>query len=152
VKNTIKFSALILIFFFTLISCKQETKTDSNSVVKIEVNEKDPLPSWNDTDTKINILAYVKDVTNSGSDNFIPISDRIATFDNDGNLWSEQPAYFQLFFAIDRVKIMAEDHPEWKDEQPFKAVLENDMKTLKELGMKDEIQEKHGETSDEALK
>jgi len=135
-KGKVKFSLLILIFFFILVNCKQEIKTESNSVVKIEINEKDPLPSWNDTNTKSNILAYVKDVTNSESNNFIPIAERIATFDNDGNLWSEQPAYFQLFFAIDRVKTMAGDHPEWKEKQPFKAVLENDMETLKHLGMK----------------
>jgi len=73
-------------------------------------------------------------VTNANSENFIPLANRISTFDNDGNLWSEQPAYFQLFFAIDRVKAMAEEHPEWKDEQPFKAVLENDMEALAKQG------------------
>ncbi len=133
-KNTVKFSFLILIFLFTLVSCKQETKTENNSEGKIEVKEKDPLPSWNDSDSKNNILAYVNDVTNIANENFIPIKDRIATFDNDGNLWAEQPAYFQLFFAIDRVKAMAADHPEWKDQQPFKAVLENDMEALKKQG------------------
>jgi len=135
-KNRIIFYSLILIFLFTLVSCKQETKIESILVVKIEVPEKDPLPSWNNTNTKNNILAYVKDVTNSESENFIPIADRIATFDNDGNLWAEQPAYFQLFFAMDRIKAMAGEHPEWKEKQPFKAVLENDMETLKESGMK----------------
>jgi phosphoglycolate phosphatase-like HAD superfamily hydrolase len=94
----------------------------------------DPLPSWNKGKTKSAIIDYVSDVTDAGSKNFIPIVDRVATFDNDGNLWSEQPAYFQLFFAIDRVKAMASDHPEWKDEQPYKAVLEGDMKTLAEQG------------------
>jgi len=135
-KNTIKFYSLILIFLFTLVSSKQETKTENNSAVKIEAQEKDPLPSWNDTNTKNNILAYVKDVTNSESNNFIPVKDRIATFDNDGNLWSEQPVYFQLFFVLDRIKEMASEHPEWKDQQPFKAVLEDDMETIKKSGMK----------------
>lgn len=95
---------------------------------------KDPLPSWNSGKTKSAIMEYVADVTNPGSKNFIPVVDRVATFDNDGNLWSEQPAYFQLFFAIDGVKAMAAEHPEWKNEQPFKAVLEGDMKALAEQG------------------
>jgi hypothetical protein len=64
----------------------------------------------------------------------VPIEDRIATFDNDGNLWSEQPAYFQLFFAIDRVKAMADEHPEWKNKQPYKAILENNMDELMKQG------------------
>ncbi|CDF78385.1 NapD-like protein [Formosa agariphila KMM 3901] len=93
------------------------------------------LKSWNNTANKQAIIAYVSDVTNPKSSNFIPVADRIATFDNDGTLWSEQPAYFQFFFAIDRVKKMAKDHPEWKTEQPFKAVLENDMEALKASGM-----------------
>jgi hypothetical protein len=94
----------------------------------------DPLPSWNEGETKTAIITYVRAVTESNSPDFIPVKDRIATFDNDGNLWSEQPAYFQLFFAIDRVKAMAADHPEWATEQPFKAVLENDMETLAKQG------------------
>jgi hypothetical protein len=75
----------------------------------------------------------VTSVTAKGPD-FVPVSERIAVFDNDGTLWSEQPMYFQLFFAIDRVKAMAADHPEWKDKQPFKALLENDMKTFMSYG------------------
>jgi phosphoglycolate phosphatase-like HAD superfamily hydrolase len=102
--------------------------------MSIGVNGQDPLPSWNKGKTKSAIVDYVEDVTDSKSKNFIPVADRVATFDNDGNLWSEQPAYFQLFFAIDRIKAMAPDHPEWKDEQPYKAVLEGDMKTLAEQG------------------
>lgn len=133
-KIIIKITSLILFIFFTLVSCKQETKIKNNNEAKLEISETDPLPSWNEVDSKNNIIAYVNDVTNKESENFIPIIDRIATFDNDGNLWSEQPAYFQLFFAIDRVKAMAVDHPEWKDQQPFKAVLENDMEELKKQG------------------
>ncbi len=106
--------------------------------VKIENSEltanQDPLPSWNEGQTKSAIIAYVASVTTADSPDFIPVKDRIATFDNDGNLWAEQPAYFQLFFAIDRVKAMAADHPEWKNEQPFKAVLENDMEALAKQG------------------
>ncbi|MEN8186674.1 MAG: HAD family hydrolase [Bacteroidota bacterium] len=102
---------------------------------KTETIKKDPLPSWNDTSAKKEIIAYVNTVTNKNNSGFIPVNDRIATFDNDGTLWSEQPAYFQLFFAIDRIKAMAPQHPEWKNEQPFKAVLENDMEALKKSGM-----------------
>ena len=79
-------------------------------------------------------MAYVDNVTLEGSANFIPIVDRIATFDNDGNLWSEQPAYFQLFFAIDRIKALAAEHPEWKTTQPYQSVLEDDMSTLMSYG------------------
>jgi phosphoserine phosphatase len=94
----------------------------------------DPLPSWNKGKTKTAIINYVNDVTNAESENFIKIPDRIATFDNDGNLWSEQPAYFQLFFAIERVKALAPGHPEWKTEEPFKSVLENNMGNLIDQG------------------
>jgi hypothetical protein len=94
----------------------------------------DPLPSWNEGQTKSAIVDFVNDVTNPASNNFIEVADRIATFDNDGNLWSEQPAYFQLFFAIDRVNQMAPEHPEWKTEQPFKSVLENEMAELAKQG------------------
>ena len=90
----------------------------------------DPLPSWNDGPTKQAIVEFVEGVTREGSPSFVPEADRIATFDNDGTLWSEQPLYFQLQFAIDRVKAMAPEHPEWKDVQPFKALLEGDMKAL----------------------
>ena len=96
----------------------------------------DTLPSWNDGTSKTNIVSYVKAVTDKNSSDFIPVVDRIAVFDNDGTLWSEQPAYFQLFFAMDRVKALAPQHPEWQTTQPFKAVLENDMKTLMESGKK----------------
>lgn len=133
-KGTIKLYTLSIIFLILLSSCKQEV--NNNTETKKETIEVDPLPSWNDVESKSNIIAYVKDVTNSESNNFISIKDRIATFDNDGNLWSEQPIYFQLFFVLDRIKEMASEHPEWKDQQPFKAVLENDMETIKRSGMK----------------
>ncbi|MCG6909893.1 MAG: haloacid dehalogenase-like hydrolase [Deltaproteobacteria bacterium] len=88
----------------------------------------DPLPSWNNGQTKQSILAFVKNVTTSGSPGFLPPSERIATFDNDGTLWSEQPMYFQLFFALDRVKALAPQHPEWKTEEPFASLLGGDVK------------------------
>ena len=120
---------MISIVFFT---CKE--KVDSTEISTSIDEIVDPLPSWKDGATKQAIMNYVNDVTTEGSANFIPVSERIATFDNDGNLWSEQPAYFQLFFAIDRVKAMASEHPEWKTTQPYQSVLENDMKTLMSYG------------------
>jgi phosphoserine phosphatase len=89
----------------------------------------DPLPSWNDSPSKQAIVSFVERVTRAGGPDFVAPEERIATFDNDGTLWSEQPAYFQLLFALDRVKAMAPEHPEWKTTQPFKGVLENDMKS-----------------------
>ena len=120
--------------FFSLIFISCETSKKENQNTQSETTETNPLPSWNDVTSKSNIIAYVSDVTNSESKNFIPVKDRIATFDNDGNLWSEQPAYFQLFFTIDKIKSMAATHPEWKTEQPFKAVLDNDMAELGKQG------------------
>lgn len=89
----------------------------------------DPLPSWNEGKTKAAIVDFVTRTTTAGPD-FVAVEDRIATFDNDGTLWSEQPLYFQLVFVLNRIKAMAKDHPEWKDTQPFQAVLEGDTKTL----------------------
>ena len=94
----------------------------------------DPLPSWNDGPAKQSILNFVAAVTREGSPDLVSAPERIATFDNDGTLWVEQPMYVQLAFAIDRVKTLAPQHPEWKDKQPFKAALDGDMKTLSESG------------------
>jgi len=94
----------------------------------------DPLPSWNDGAVKQAIVSFVEATTDAAGPDFVPEPERIAVFDNDGTLWSEQPAYFQLLFAVDRVKSMAPEHPEWKKTQPFQAVLEGDMKTLAAAG------------------
>src|SRR5438270_7996136 len=83
----------------------------------------DPLPSWNDTAPKKAIIAFVEKVTREGSPDFVRPGERIATFDNDGTLWAEQPIYFQFLFAMDRIKALAPQHPEWKTEEPFKFVL-----------------------------
>ena len=88
----------------------------------------DPLPSWNDTASKQVIIAFVGKVTQQGSKSFVPVPERIATFDNDGTLWAEQPMYFQLFFALDRVKALAPQHPEWKTKEPFASLLKGDVK------------------------
>jgi phosphoserine phosphatase len=96
----------------------------------------DTLPSWNDGPAKKAIIQFVERVTKEGSPDFVPPAERIATFDNDGTLWSEQPIYFQLAFALDRMKALAPQHPEWKTQQPFKAVLDGDMQTLAASGEK----------------
>lgn len=94
----------------------------------------DPLPSWNDGPEKTAISQFITRVTKPGSPDFVPLAERIAAFDNDGALWSEQPIYFQFAFALDRVKALAPQHPEWREQQPFKAVIEGDMKELVESG------------------
>ena len=88
----------------------------------------DPLPSWNDSAPKKSIVAFVEKVTKEGSPDFVPVPERIATFDNDGTLWAEQPMYFQFLFALDRVKALAPQHPEWKDQEPFASLLKGDLK------------------------
>src|SRR6266513_4440180 len=88
----------------------------------------DPLPSWNDTAPKKAIVAFVEKVTKEGSPDFVPPEERIATFDNDGTLWCEKPMPIQLFFALDRVKALAPQHPEWKDKEPFASLLKGDVK------------------------
>lgn len=87
----------------------------------------DPLPSWNDTGPKQAIISYVDRVTAPESKHFVPPAERIATFDNDGTLWSEQPLYVQLLFVVDRVKALAPEHPEWESKEPFASVLKGDM-------------------------
>jgi phosphoserine phosphatase len=98
--------------------------------------ETDPLPSWNDGATKAAIVAFVGLTTDKSSPRFVPPAERIATFDNDGTLWPSHPMYTQLAFALDRIKELAPQHPEWKTQQPFKAVLDNDMKALAAAGEK----------------
>ncbi len=90
--------------------------------------EKEMLASWNEGSAKQSIIDFVAAVSKEGSSDFVPAAERIAVFDNDGTLWSEQPMYFQLFFAIDRVKAMAPDHPEWNDTEPFASIIKGDVK------------------------
>ena len=94
----------------------------------------DMLPSWNDSTAKRSIIEFVARVNKKGGADFVPPMDRIAVFDNDGTLWAEQPFYFQGLFVFDRVRALAPQHPKWKNKQPFKAVLENDMKALAAAG------------------
>jgi hypothetical protein len=96
----------------------------------------DPLPSWNEGAAKQAIVEFVDRVTDEDGPDFVPLDQRIATFDNDGTLWAEQPIYFQLAFALDRIKALAPQHPEWQDAPPFKAVLEGDLAALAASGEK----------------
>ncbi len=96
----------------------------------------DPLPSWNDGKAKQSIVNFVTKVTKAGSPDFVPAPQRIATFDNDGTLWAEQPVYFQLLFAIDRVKALAPQHPEWQTQEPFASLLKGDLKGVMAGGEK----------------
>lgn len=123
------YTALVILLLMILSGCSSKflTKTD-------------PLPSWNEGASKTNIIEFVQAVTEQSSPDYVPPAERIATFDNDGTLWSERPVYFQLYFAIDRVKQLAPQHPEWHNTQPFKAVLEDDMQTLAASGEKGLLQ------------
>jgi len=96
----------------------------------------DPLPSWNDGQTKTSITTFVARVTTQGGADFVPPAERIATFDNDGTLWIEQPMYVQLAFILDRAKALAPQNPGWKTKQPFKAVLDGDLRALAASGEK----------------
>jgi len=102
--------------------------------------QSDPLPSWNAGATKSSIVEFVGRVTKEGGADFVPIPERIATFDNDGTLWAEQPVYFQVAFAFDRIRAMAPQHPEWKDTEPYKSVLAGDEKALAGLDQKSLLQ------------
>jgi phosphoserine phosphatase len=99
-----------------------------SAVVTLSAFGAGPLPSWNDGPAKQSIISFVEKVTTEGSPDFVPVAERIATFDNDGALWCEQPMYFQLLFALDRVKVMAPQHPEWNEKEPFASLLKGDLK------------------------
>jgi phosphoglycolate phosphatase-like HAD superfamily hydrolase len=102
----------------------------------VPVLAQDVLPSWNDGASRNAIIDFVTAVTTEGAPDYVAPDDRVATFDNDGTLWSEQPYYFQLAFALDRIKALAPQHPEWKDTEPFKSVLAGDLKSVAASGKK----------------
>jgi hypothetical protein len=106
------------------------------SLTRPALAQTDPLPSWNDGAAKSSITGFVARVTTQGGPDFAPPDQRIATFDNDGTLWVEQPMYVQFAFVLDRVKALAPQNPGWKTKQPFKAVLDGDMKALAASGEK----------------
>jgi len=96
----------------------------------------DPLASWNDGNTKRSILDFVESVSTAGSNDYVPINERIAVFDNDGTIWCEQPVPVQVFFMGDRIKALAPQHPEWQRTEPFKSILVGDLKTALATGIK----------------
>jgi hypothetical protein len=130
---------LVLLICSVYSSCKKESEP-KEVTTSLKVEKEDPLPSWNEGTTKEAILNFVGRVTNPEHTDFVAVEDRIATFDNDGNLWSEQPLYFQIIYAIERVKAIAEDHPQWKTTQPFQAVIEDDKEALLASGKKGLLQ------------
>ena len=121
-----KIGRILLYGFFTIFAV---------SIFSV-ANAANPLQSWNDGAAKTAILEFVAAVTNKNGSDYVEPAERIAVFDNDGTLWVEYPMYTQALFAFDRVKALAPQHPEWKTTQPFKAVLEGDMKTVGASGMK----------------
>ncbi len=123
----IKIAGLVLLA--VTLACNPPSDTSTS-----DTTPSDPLPSWNDGAAKQEILDFVARVTDPNGSDFVPEGERIATFDNDGTLWAESPLYFQLLFAVDRVKALADEHPEWTSEQPFKAILEDDRETLGGMG------------------
>lgn len=119
----IKITALVL-SLLVLLSCQKATEEKTSQDAEVKT---DPLPSWNEGVSKKAIVDFVTNATTEGNAGFIPVSDRIACFDNDGTLWSEQPLYFQFLHALDRVNELAQQHPEWKTKEPFKYILKGDM-------------------------
>ena len=100
----------------------------------VALAQSDALPSWNDGPAKQSILDFVSRTTTNGSRDWVPVPERIACFDNDGTLWTEQPMYFQVMFAFDRVKAMVGQHPEWRTREPFRSILADDRAALAALG------------------
>ena len=105
--------------------------------VAMVARAEDPLPSWNEGTTKKAILDFVEAVTETGGKGYVPPADRIATFDQDGTLWTEHPAYVQAVFALERLGELAPQHPQWKDQEPFKAVLSNDKEAIAKFSEQD---------------
>jgi hypothetical protein len=130
-----KVAGLLLLVTFTF-ACGTAPAPAATTPAPPAAAAADLLPSWNDTGAKKAIVEFVGRVTREGGPDFVPVSERIATFDNDGTLWSEKPAPFQLMFALDRVKAMAPQHPEWQSKPPFAAVLKGDMQGLAATGEK----------------
>ena len=103
-----------------------KSEASTPSAMQAAAGTSDPLPSWNEGPTKKAIADFVARVTNAGSPDFVPVPERIATFDNDGTLWAEKPLPFQVLFALDRVKALAPTHPEWTTKEPFASLLKGD--------------------------
>jgi phosphoglycolate phosphatase-like HAD superfamily hydrolase len=137
-----RISSLALLASCAALSACTERPADSSAELS-QVSEAAPapsLPSWNEGPSKQAIVDFVARVTDRVSADYVPPAERIAVFDNDGTLWSEMPFYFQLQFAIDRVKALVDEHPEWREEEAFRAVLEDDRETLETLDLHDAMQ------------
>lgn len=130
------FSLLIFLFSAYTIGCNTPQQASDTVHKQTASTGTDPLPSWSEGVSKKAIVDFVTKTTKEGTTGFIPVSERIACFDNDGTLWSEHPMYFQLAFVMDRVRALSPQHPEWKDTQPFKAALEGDVQTALSGGEK----------------
>ena len=131
-------STILLSLTLILAGCSNNpTPTASPAGQPAATTAADPLPSWNDGPAKQAILEFVKTTTDKGSPKFVPPQDRIATFDQDGTTWVEQPIYSQVLFAFDRVAEMAPQHPEWKTKMPFKAILTGDREAMAKFTLKD---------------
>ncbi len=128
----LKFIVLGCLFATTMVfsACNSTCKTETSCTKE---KETEVLPSWN-TEVRQQIIDYVTDVTTAGSANFVPVNERIATFDNDGTLWSEKPIPFQLLFAIDEIKRLAPEHPEWQNTEPFQSAINNNLEALAAQG------------------
>lgn len=131
-----KFTTVLMVAILLVSTSCNQPQLNTQAPKTETVAATDMLPSWNEGVTKKAIIDFVTKTTNEGSADFIPVADRIACFDNDGTLWTEQPMYFQLAFALDQIKVLASQHPEWKTKQPFKAVLDNDIKAVMAGGEK----------------
>jgi hypothetical protein len=128
-------AAFAIVTIVTASGCRQEPVTPPPSASASSAERSgNRLASWNDGAVKKAIVDFVSRVTVDGGPDFVPPAARIATFDNDGTLWAEQPIYFQVAFAFDRVKALAPQHPEWSQKPPFKAVLEGDAQALAAAG------------------
>ncbi|QAA82928.1 haloacid dehalogenase-like hydrolase [Aequorivita sp. H23M31] len=124
-----KHNIIIFVVSLVLLSCQETKQTEKETTVKKEV-----LPSWNDSKSKSDIIGFVQKVTDSSSPLFVPVIDRIATFDNDGTLWTEQPFYFQLAYAFDEANQMIKQNPEMKNDPIFEALANGDMETIMSSG------------------
>jgi hypothetical protein len=130
--------SLYLALLIAVVSCRAQANDCAATI--------DPLPSWNHRPARQAILKFVERVTTPGTPDFVPVDERIATFDNDGTLWCEMPIYTQCAFAIDRVRELAPEHPEWQEQQQFKAVLEHDEQAViasGELGLVEIVMATH---------
>ena len=129
-KNQLFFLFVIAILY---LSCTTGTNNSTTSDSAEKTNDivagKNPLPAWNDGPLKQAVIKYVTNAIEEGNPGFIPVNDRIAVFDNDGTLWSEQPLYFQFFYSFDKIRQMVPQHPEWKTNEPFKSILAGNIKS-----------------------